>query len=211
MIDFQLFISAVKSMHSLRAFVIKGDLVDVMNAIGHSELKAAGRILKHIENANQPREAINRALVHVESAHENAKSIWENTSFLSLQAKINQAYILDQWACSMMAICHKILGDQKWVNDALIMGKEAIEGYLFSYHDMEHSMHPYNAMRRVMDGFNPRAYYYWFKEIMSDIKPIDPGEYEQFCREINKDCAREAPVIILKRPPDEPERQVMPL
>ncbi len=116
------FLPASKTVLALKQFIEGDVLFKVLSEVGDAELSAASKIFKNLDSFNDRQGAVNRALGHLESAHElfsrTASSAFhslENGISLSLinAGEITECQYKDLYVCILMALCHRYLNDEK--------------------------------------------------------------------------------------------------
>lgn len=117
-------LSACQNTASIYKFLNGGDATEILEDIGTSELKAAISISRDISEEADPVHAVNRMLVHLESAYEVLKKSSERILLRPYpggtskkQKKINTKI---NRICIISAICHKYIGSSdklvaKWL------------------------------------------------------------------------------------------------
>lgn len=108
-------IPVAKDIHSIYNFLTNGGLEKVTFYISAKEMDAVRTIIKGISGEKNITNAINRIMVHLETAYElNNGYHWFIHSWK--KADTNKNYI-----CALMAICHKYIGSSdKLIGDWLV-------------------------------------------------------------------------------------------
>ncbi|GEM_PF-2706861 len=134
-------VTATKTVLSLKKFVEGSPIVDAIEKIGENETNAAMDALKSAKYAQDYNLAVNRALVHLESAHQHLKAASKDIQFM----RAGQTYVAidkDRDVCCLRALCHKYLGDnQEQINICL---QDAIDSQKLKYKPLPDN--PYKAM-----------------------------------------------------------------
>jgi hypothetical protein len=88
-------LSIARSAMSVEALISGGALGNALDAIAGVEFDAAKNALQAVKLSNKPREALNRALTHLESAHNALVPTWSNK--LSKYTRGIKAFIQLNW------------------------------------------------------------------------------------------------------------------
>ncbi|CCH93813.1 hypothetical protein MICCA_3350004 [Microcystis aeruginosa PCC 9432] len=113
-----LLFSAARSAKDLDDFFSTNTHINALSSIADNEVKAAKRVLSMITFERNKENALNRALTHLESAHEGYMDIWKNTEVRrnddAMAHGINpineELYqYKDIFVCLYMALIHKYL------------------------------------------------------------------------------------------------------
>ncbi|MCL6590700.1 MAG: hypothetical protein K6U80_12175 [Firmicutes bacterium] len=103
-------ILAAKSVYHLKRFFegTPTPIVQALEDIGTDELNAAKRAVNSAKYSQYYRDAINRALCHLESAQQH---------FKRLESEYAKYFLI----CCIMALCHKYLGDNQELIDECLL------------------------------------------------------------------------------------------
>jgi len=107
-------VTAAKSTQAVLIFIQKGYFSQTLEIIGGVHLRAAQDTMQKFRYASHPREAVNRALTHLETAHVSFRDHWRNDALFH-EYKTMKASCRDVWTCMLIALCHKALGDDERV------------------------------------------------------------------------------------------------
>ena len=118
-----------RSASSAVSFVTGDAFLTALDAIGGVHMQAAQDAFRKVPHSHNPREAMNRALCHLEAAHVAFRGWWSSSTaqFFRLGKCVSQAQ-KDVNTCSLIALIHHLLGDdQSLVSQAIRHAEEAHE------------------------------------------------------------------------------------
>ena len=113
-----LLFSAARSAKDLDDFFSTNTHINVLSSIADNEVRAAKRVLSMVTFERNIENALNRALTHLESAHEGYMDIWQNAEVRrhndAIAHGINPIDAVsyqyrDIFVCLYMALIHKYL------------------------------------------------------------------------------------------------------
>ncbi|WP_047451325.1 hypothetical protein [Alistipes sp. ZOR0009] len=169
-------ITIAKSANSIHSLLTGGAFGEALNAIALVELEAARNAYQSVSQSKQPREALNRVLTHLESAHVAFRKTWSTTGLrVSRYAKASFVALWDAYVCCLMAAIHKALGD----NNQLLMrsfkwGEDAIQ--------FEKSLGEYEE--GIIALVNPMTYIDIFSSYSDIMSLMSEDKFEEFKRNI---------------------------
>jgi hypothetical protein len=120
-------ISALKTINTLKSFVMGGGIEDLF---GDIELAASKDALNKAKIAKDPRAQVWLAVSHLESAHRaylgvyKDKAAWWNPQ--SVSNRYIEAAYKDRWTMCLMAVCYKFLGESALIDKAIGQAKNEI-------------------------------------------------------------------------------------
>ncbi len=126
-----------RTLPALKQF-IEGDVLGkVLSEVGDAELIAASNIFKNLDSFADRGKALNRALVHLESAHELFKRsvLSSNRNFNGFSTGLNIGQLFewqykDLYICLLMALCHRYMNDdRKIIEEKIHWALQALEDY----------------------------------------------------------------------------------
>jgi hypothetical protein len=129
-------LSLSKSAGTAVSFVTGGAFLTALDAIGGVHMQAAQDAFRAVPLSKSPREAMNRALCHLEAAHVAFRSWWTSSlADLFRRVKCSVQADKDIRTCCLMALIHRLLGDDdSLVLQAINLAEEAY-GHLYKYKD----------------------------------------------------------------------------
>lgn len=165
----------------LKNLIESGNMCRILGEVSYSELEAGKYALGQIDMSQNPRDAINRALGHFESAFKVAEQI--PTPIFNMN-KATKKCTLGFVALCASAICHKYLGDSsKIINDELVIAYEEINDYIntLSYNNNINSEKDLINRCKEMAGKE-------FGNLIGNLKAGDPGyEFFKFANNLTND------------------------
>lgn len=162
---------------SINSLLTGGALETAFQAISVVELKAAKDAFQAINKSKNPREALNRVLTHLETAHISLQKSWSfpGIRFTRMTRAIDAA-LWDAYTCCLIATIHKALGD----NQDLIV---RAFGWADNALRFEESIGDYEE--GLISLFNPIAYFdIIFSDSVDISKIISRERYSEFKKEI---------------------------
>ncbi|NES88725.1 MULTISPECIES: hypothetical protein [Okeania] len=152
-----------RTLPALKQF-IEGDVLGkVLSEVGDAELIAASHIFNNLDSSADKGKALNRALVHLESAHElfkrSAISVMDSFNGFSITFNIGQ-YIewqyKDIYICLLIALCHRYMNDdRKIIEEKIHWAIQAFKGY-------PGAPHAYSRLEKMMPITFPIALFITF-------------------------------------------------
>ncbi len=119
--------SLAKSANEAISFVTGQAFLAALDAIGGVHMQAAQDAFRKVPQSQNPREAMNRALCHLEAAHVAFRGSWS-----TLMARYLRPVIClyqaskDVYTCCFIALIHRLLGDDdRLVIQAIRLAEEA--------------------------------------------------------------------------------------
>jgi hypothetical protein len=120
---------AATNLHHLIRFIEGADFIDALDAIGDTAFKAAKLAMtnaRKTKDRKRKREEVTLAVGHLQSAHCAYHSIWTKyDGTLSKPFTITIAAKKDSYACSLMALCYRYLGDESLKTDFIRYANDA--------------------------------------------------------------------------------------
>ena len=106
------FIALAKSANSAYSFATGDAFKAALDAMATVELEAAREAFSTVDCSAQPREALNRTLTHLETAHVALRRSWTSTvSGMVRWMKCRKQALWDVRTCCLIAAIHHALGD----------------------------------------------------------------------------------------------------
>jgi|GEM_PF-1710920 len=168
---------------SLTGFVEGGALEGALAAIGGKELEAARRVFSSLDASKDPKHAVNRALVHLESAHLLFFELWnKRTNFGRIDVS-GDAEKRDFWTCCLAAICHRFLGDDGSIINAWL-DSAANAGY-YTFAKVTKQPNLVDWIGAGVSFLNPVFYYRCFKDKPLPECPSE-AQFKEFRRLLTK-------------------------
>jgi hypothetical protein len=122
-------LSLTKSASSAASLVTGEAFMTALDAIGGVHMQAAQDAFRKVAQSNNPREAMNRALCHLEAAHAAFRGSWSSSTVYFRPVKCGEQAEKDIDTCCLMALIHLLLRD----DDGLVIHaiRLADEAYAF--------------------------------------------------------------------------------
>lgn len=166
----------------VKSFIDEGDLCKALESVTYSELTAGQNALRQESISKNPREAVNRALTHFESAYYVSKEL--KIPIFFDRGVTKKKYTVGFVSLCSGAICHKYLGDSnEIIKEKLLLAYNEMNCEINTFGDNHKKNDKKNLIEMCKESAGRE-----FGDLIGDLTISDPGfEFFKFAEALTND------------------------